>query len=371
VEGNLSRLQRVDLATGEVQWQFTTGELEGSFDHRVHVEVRDWEWLGVPGRGGGERGHGVKCPCQPYLVIEGSVHKAMVGHNVFGGPAGTRGALWWFLAQVCERLGVWWLEPLEWQVERLDWAHVFLLPSGAAVQEYVSRLSRCSFPRRCVTVVEGQSVYVPGTTTTLKLYHKGPEFRKHDRGRLKQFLGDGQLADLEARADCTLRVEVEFRVKALEGLFGRPPVVWLLDEGKLDRALDREVERLLKEGGSGMAVLRERDEVKARLVERYGRRQAHVLYGFWQDAVLNGEAKAREDVARATFYRWRKLIRDAGVAWVGGKPRLDWRETAVPGDFSPFGQSRYLDEEQLERVIRLLAPYEGDVAALEAAMVED
>eukprot|EP01035_Chromulina_nebulosa_P011614 gene11615-15520_t len=29
-----------------------------------------------------------------------------------------------------------------------------------------------------------ESIFVPGTTTTIKLYHKGPEFQKNDRKRL-------------------------------------------------------------------------------------------------------------------------------------------------------------------------------------------
>ena len=79
----------VDLKSGELLYEFTSGGLSGSYDHRISVQVKRERWQ-QPRTPQGDRAFGRKAspilvPCEPYLLLEGSVHKALLGHNVHGG----------------------------------------------------------------------------------------------------------------------------------------------------------------------------------------------------------------------------------------------------------------------------------------------
>lgn len=66
----------VDLSTGEVLYEITTGELEGSWDSRISFQVKREEWKTVGGRLD-------LYPCAPYILLECSWHKVLHGQNVY------------------------------------------------------------------------------------------------------------------------------------------------------------------------------------------------------------------------------------------------------------------------------------------------
>lgn len=70
----------VDMATGEMIYELHTGQLLGSWDARISVVPKYDDW--VSDKNGTPRLHA----CEPYLMVEASIHKVMLGHNVYGGP---------------------------------------------------------------------------------------------------------------------------------------------------------------------------------------------------------------------------------------------------------------------------------------------
>src|SRR3990167_1080820 len=68
------------MGTGEVLYELHAGELLGSWDSRIAIKPMHEEH--VCDKNGVTR----YAPCEPYLIVEASVHKAMLGHNVYGGP---------------------------------------------------------------------------------------------------------------------------------------------------------------------------------------------------------------------------------------------------------------------------------------------
>lgn len=68
------------MATGEVLYEIFSGELLGSWDARISV-VPKYEDYFI-----NKSGRPELRPCEPYLLIEASVHKIFFGHNVYGGP---------------------------------------------------------------------------------------------------------------------------------------------------------------------------------------------------------------------------------------------------------------------------------------------
>ena len=313
----------VDVATGEVLYEFTTGSLEGSWDTRVSVQVKRQKWVGKPA---------VLVDCAPFLVVEGSVHKALLGHNLTGGPEDPSASCHWFLTEVGRRLDVEFPSSGGWQVDRLDWAEVYDLGSFAAVQEYVHRLNSAEYPRRKVARYGCESLSSPGSTTSVKVYHKGPEFRKHDVRRWRR-VDNEVVSDLIGLADRLLRFEVEVHRRKLEADGVR--LVDDLDRAYFEALHDREAARLLREGQCEMEQVRTHREVKARLDAHYSQEVASRLFGTWLQFAALGEAVVKASMKRTTFYDHRKQLADVGVQWLGADVRVVAQLSLVPEGFRP------------------------------------
>jgi II/X family phage/plasmid replication protein len=339
-----------DVATGCVLYEFTSGSLGGSWDTRVSVQVKRQKWVCPMGKPPAQL-----VDCAPYLVVEGSVHKALMGHNLFGGPCDPAAACRWFLAEVAGRLQVEFPASDDWTVERLDWAEVYDLGCYAAVEEYVHRLNAAVYPRRRVVRYGVQSLSAPGQVTSLKLYHKGPEFRAHDAKRLSRVHTPEDVSRLAGQADRLLRFEVEVLRRKLEQ--GGQTLVKFLEGEFFEEVYDREAGRLLREGQCDMERVRSHREVKARLEKAYPGELASRLFGTWMQFAALGEQVVRGSMNRATFYRQRKQLADVGVEWQGADVRIVAQLSLVPDGFAPLrSDSRRLGGEH-SSVLSALEPF--------------
>jgi len=147
-----------------------------------------------------EKKRTVSVPCDPYLWMEGSVHKAMLGHNVWGGPRNLSASVSWLVADVSRRLGLELPEWSSWDLMRADWAETYDLGSYDNVQDYVRSLNAARFPRRQPHRYGDDSLLFPGRVTSLRLYHKGPEFAGKEFKALSRVLAAEDLHDLARRA---------------------------------------------------------------------------------------------------------------------------------------------------------------------------
>lgn len=360
-------------ATGEWLWEFTTGELEGSYDHRLSIQVMRFEFRVehelVSIEGPTPDGHvmqralprTVRRRCAPYILLEGSVHKALLGHNVYGGPEDVAAPIRWLVDRVAEQLGVCLPSADSWKVRRLDWAEVFDLGGFDACAEYVGYMRNAEYPRRKAGRYAQESLNIAGDMTAVKLYHKGPEFEAHDRNRIKKV--GGPYLELQHRANMLLRCEVELRARALDELFGPEPVVGDMVSPETVQQLltlyDHSLGKVLREGDISMQIVRTAAAVRRRLFEQYSSRQARLLYGTWMQLSALGEKEtaATFGAGRMTFWRHRKLLMEAGCSWHGGDVKLDERVRLVPQDFTPqrFDPRRVSGE--APEVAAALAPY--------------
>lgn len=359
----------VELATGDVQYALTTGSLAGSWDSRVSVRVEREEWVAEPpsvaarlaSTQGAEvevewvegrqvaRSTGIKrlrptvckMPCPPYVVVEGSVHKALMGHNVYGGPCAPALSLAWFVDNVGGRLGVSLPYAEDWQVRRVDWAEAYELPNFEAVEEYISGLNMAQFPRRQVVRYGSESLFSPGRTTTVKVYHKGPEFHEHDRRRLRDYVEEFDLYDLQARANRIMRFETSIKARKLSDDFSGKPLVVDLTREYLERVHDREAARLLKEANHDMETVRTHQAVSRRLHEIYDGRLANTLFGTWMQLAALGEKEVKNTLTKPTFYRQKKQLSDAAISWNAADVYICPRTSAVPSGFSPVRGDRH------------------------------
>ncbi len=331
--------RHVDSRSGEVRDGVLLKEvcnvpLLGSHDARVRVAVQREEWKQEIFRG---KVVGLKpFACAPYLEVECSIHKLLLGHNVYGGPMEFRPAAYALVAFLEASLGIVLPGAGDWRVCRVDVAEVFVL-GAEAVQEYIRGLNSAYFPRRGAPIRYGnESLMSAGRTTTVKLYHKGPEFRAHDKSRLRVAMGPAEVEALESVAFDRLRVEVEIKVeKLMRDNGGKKPLVDSITDTYLSGIYEREVARLIREAKSEMDIVRDHDEVRKRLNEQYSRREASILFGFYAELATLGQERVKTTMPVRTFYSRRKLLVDAGIAWHGSNIQIVERLSPVPVDFVP------------------------------------
>lgn len=367
VELLCTRLEGVELFTGEVLYSFTRGELEGSYDSRIRISVERTEFVNV-------NGIPVRVKSRPYLRVECSLHKIILGHNCYGGSDDFKILVLYLVRFLEERFCVKLPFFLGWRVNRLDVANVFDLGSLDAVLAYIDNQKNFYYSRRKISTYHG-GIYFSGVTNTIKFYAKGLEFEKHDYKRIRKFcrkqidLTVGQSVQLKyftilknldiikEKANSLLRVEIEIKRK-LKDLFCTDSVngyvfVNDIDVSVLREYFDYEIGKLLNEGVVNMKIVRDSKLVRNRLNEVYGSRLANVLMSTWFELATNGEEYCREHMASSTFRRHKKQLIDAGVAWTNTDVML--RDFSLyPSDFKPLSSDSRCVNKIDKRVIEKL-----------------
>ena len=107
----------------------------------------------------------------------------------------------------------------------------------------------------------------------------------------------------------------------------------------LERIHDGEVERLLREGKQSMETVRNTTAVMTRLQSVYGDTRGAQLYGFWSALCTLNENVVRANFSRATYFRNRKLLEDAGVSWRASNITVTANDSLIH-DFSPTRADR-------------------------------
>jgi len=335
VESALVSRRAIDNGSGVLVYEIVSGPLMGSYDHRISCVVRREEWISVE-MPGGKRAT-VMEPCRPYVEIEGSVHKAMTGHNVYGGPESVLGACTWLIMDLSDRLGVALPYGGDWTVRRIDWTECFDL-GAPAVREYIWGLGQASYPRRKPAIYGTETVAFSGRSSMIKFYAKGPEFEKHDK---KVLFGspdtkDRQwVVDLATRAACLLRIEVGIKAPLLDQQYPDGATVSVVNAEWCEIIWVREVMKVLREARVDMDVVRKASDVQYRLHGMYSSRQARMLYATWVSLGTLGETKTRETMTKTSFYRHRAELVAAGVSWLGTDVQIVDAPSLVPADFVP------------------------------------
>ena len=347
IEQQSRKWQQVDCQSGEILYEITKGDLEGSWDSRISVKPMREDY--VLNKNNKPELH----PCPPYVVIECSAAKVMNGQNIYGNPVGFQDTCQKLLDRIGDMLDVSFPSAARWWVRRVDWAEIYTLPF-AAIQEFFEGIYTIQFPRRKASKYGDHAVYFPGSTTTVKLYHKGLEFAKHDNYRMKRFFTNWRsqnplipanknqewvkrkIAALQRLANNRLRVEVEIHADKLDADFGHKPLVREVTDVYLMALHDREIKRLLREGNEAMQTVRNSKVVLQRLTDFYGLVTAGRLHGFWYQLATHGENECRKQYTKTVFYRNRKLLVDAAVSWSGTDVKLIRSQGALPVDFAPL-----------------------------------
>mgnify|MGYP007102227399 CR=1 FL=1 len=117
-----------------------------------------------------------------------------------------------------------------------------------------------------------------------------------------------------------------------------------MSDERLHNIADTELVKLMKEKeDDNMDIVRRSDLVLERLHQLYGTNQANALYSTWTKLVQFGEERTRETLSKATFYRHKKLLIEAGVSWLCSVVNLK-PFSIVPEDFSFTSDNYVIDD---------------------------
>jgi len=268
------------------------GSLPGSYDPNLWVQFTCYDG-------------------QPTLRIEGSAHRHIMGHNVYGGPHDVVAAARYMIA-VCEAwLGIELPEWSSWRLNRVDLAWVFDLGSELAAFKFIRDQAvawQTTSASRSLPRSYGTSVYVD----RMVLYSKGAEIRKHGK---PTWMSNAAYGELLLRACSLVRSEVRYRRRDIERI--TYSTLKQLDSGLLAGNASQKLSKFGRTTSESMETVRTIETVTSRLNEHYTTARAASLVGTWFKLATIGEVATRAGMSRPTYFRHVAELKAVGVSWSG------------------------------------------------------
>lgn len=290
----------IDYNNKIILYEIVNDHLDGSYDSKLSVRV--------------DSGVKYQFVDKGYCIeIEGSYHKIACGYNSHNGYCDLQFIVE-NLIQMVELAYNIELPPIEnWYLQRVDIAVCYDLENQDNVKSYINSLSRCSYPRRNAKFFFDESIYLSGTTTTLKIYNKLLEFKKHD---VKKFCKSKfNLDKYMKRIGGFIRFECEIKKKMLKKVYNNEKHIKIINikYEELKNIWKEEFMKLLKLVDSDLKIVRFREEVKERLNKLYKTSKANRLYNFYCAIQLNGLIDTKKNTSSSVYYRNIEELRNAKI----------------------------------------------------------
>ena len=262
-----------DFSKNVLLYEITNDSLKGSYDSRLSVRVGCGSKYKFT-----EKGY--------YIEIEGSYHKLVLGYNSHNGYYDLQFIVNNLITMVETDYNISLPDISFWFLQRVDIAICYDLGNNENVKSYINSLSRCRYPRRNVKFFYDESVYLSGTTNTLKIYNKLLEFKKHD---LKKFINtDFDLINYMNNISGFVRFECEIKKKMLKKFF-KCNNICVLDVNYmfLKELWSDEFMKVLQVIRKDLDIVSGRKEVLERLKLFYKPSKAILLFNFYCNIKLN------------------------------------------------------------------------------------
>lgn len=284
--------------SGEIYYKIVNDRLEGSYSSSLSVRVGE--------------GAKYKFINMYYLEIEGSFHKIVKGYNSHNG--------FYNLISISKRLidivsytyNVELPDLKHWFLQRIDIAVCYDLKENRNVREYINNLSLCNYPRRNLKFYQDESIYMTGATTTLKIYNKLLEFKKHDIKKLRNTKFD--IGKYLKTINGFIRFECEIKKKKLVDIY-KSNYIRILEVNYKDLKEIWKVEfmKLIKMFENDLKIISDKKDIEKRLYTMYGARKASVLYNFYISIVVDGLREVKNRTSKSTYYRNIKELKNANI----------------------------------------------------------
>lgn len=308
----------VDYSTGELHYNIINAKLVGSYDNSLNIRPDFGAKYGFKDK--------------YSLSIEGSYHKILNGYNSHNGYYDLYSIVNWLIKSTEYTYNVKLPNIRHWFLQRIDIAIVFDLCSNSNVRTYINNLSLCNYPRRNIKHYQDESIYTSGTTTTLKIYNKLLEFKKHDLKKL--FKSSFDIENYLKEIDGFIRFECEIKKKKLEELYNKKYIrvrnVKYID---LKNVWSDEFMKLLNFFESELTIVKNKEDVRNRLLTVYGKIKGNNLYTFYSSIMLDGLREVKKNTTKATYYRNIKLLKSVNID-LSQKYKLTIERDII--DFNPF-----------------------------------
>ena len=304
--------------TGELFYKIINDNLEGSYSSSICVRV-----------GNGSK---YKFANMYYIEIEGSYHKFMRGYNSHNGFYNIV-EISLNLVRIVEKYYNIKLPDIKhWFAQRVDIAICYDLKSQENVMQYINNLSYCNYPKRNLKYYVNESIYVPGSTTTLKIYNKCKEFKKNDLNKLKDT--DFNISQYIDKISGYIRFECEIKKAKLKNEINSNYIrIYKLNYHLLEGIWRKEFEKLYKYLNNDLEKISDRDKVQAKLLELYSKTRAKNLYSFYTFILTHGVVKAQNFYCKSVYYKNIADLKKANIDFAQ-KYTIDYKENNV--NFNPF-----------------------------------
>lgn len=311
-------------STGEVFYKIINASLEGSYNSSIAVRVGE--------------GCKYKFVNNYYIEIEGSYHKLVQGYNSHNGYYNIVNIAMELIKMVENAYHVKLPHIKHWFIQRVDVAITFDLVNQVNVINYINNLNFCNYPRRNLKHYEGESIYVTGSTTTIKIYNKLREFRKHD---LSNFKGtEFNLIEYCETISGFVRFECEIKKRKLKSIFGKNYIrVCSISYKQLRDIWNEEFHKFFKMIDNDLCIVKERNSVKLRLQQMFKGVRAKNLYNFYLLILLQGLQEVKRNSNKSMYY---KNIADLKKANVDFTQTIDINLDDNIVDFNPFESKEIL-----------------------------
>jgi len=302
----------IDFEKNQILYRFTNKNLKGTYDSSIRISIKRDKWINVycPNN---KKYITEKQECNPYLEIECSLHKFFLGHNIFGGSDNVKYQVKKLVEFINDEFSIKLPDYNNFVIKRLDYAKVYNL--GSNIDSFFQGFNNVYYPRRKCIKYDNTGLYFPGTYTTLKLYNKYEEFKKHDKKKLRKVLQPKKLYQLEQKAKGLLRIELEVKARKLRHIYNKLPKLSEINISDIENQFNQELKRIFKVGSDKMKIYNNTKEVEKVIKENFSSQKANILLGTWYRLSIFGYDHVKNEMPKSTFYRHINDLKSVGVTW--------------------------------------------------------
>lgn len=190
----------------------------------------------------------------------------------------------------------------------------------------------CQYPRRNIKTYQDEGIYLSGSTTTLKIYNKLLEFKKHDMKKLKDtnFNIFKHIQDIQG----FIRFECEIKKKKLVEKYNKKYIrIRNINYKDLKSIWSEEFMKLLKLFDNDMKIIQDKKDIENRIYSMYKERKASVLYNFYLSIMVDGLRNVKKRTKKSTYYRNIAELKKAKIDF-SQTYKIDLQEQII--EFNPF-----------------------------------
>ena len=320
IESKSDTTAKFNIGKDEIYYKISKGTVKGSYDSSLNC--RPYENM-----------HGIK----NVIELEGSYHKLVRGYNSHNGFYNIDDVVKGIIS-LCENAYNVSLPGVDsWYIQRIDLSYVYDLETQENVKNYINNNRYLVYPRRKTQYFLNECVYFAGSRTTLKIYNKLVEFDKHDYKKLVKF-DDFNVEEYRDEIKGFVRFECEIRKKKINELLGNNRVKDI-NVDVLKEFVIGEYMKLFKINDKNICLVRNQNDVKNLLYEKYKECKARRLFGFYLTCINDGINNVKEQYSTSSFYRNIEELKECGIDFTQQAFVFEEKATTEKFiDFNPFMQ---------------------------------